>query len=318
MSKIRLDFRSFLQPGAATVDTRTNERLLNELRAAHAVNVQLTRGAMEKLPGSMRLVGLTGTGYAMTGARAPAAGCYFPDHADYDLGKTWTIDVVYKPASLPGAGVRDPIYWRADTSNDEVTTLEIDENGYFQFTHLDSNGTEKTLTSAGAASATTTYYVRVVRFFNELRMFVDGRHSATRTDLDASYTTAATSTSWWVLCNTQTDGDTVDAGAAGTVDEFRVWIDEVDDKAMWGWTEYPWPSDPRLVLYARFNETTGDVTDYSTNGNDGTVQGSPTRDASSLVTVISPILKLFFLRTSAGKEQHCVWSGGGFYAVDVQ
>lgn len=297
-------------------DDRIDPHVLAPMQAAMAVNCQVSTGALRKLPGWMRLTGLSPTGYATTFDGTTGQGISFPDHADYDLGLRWTIDAAYKPTNL---SAQNPVYWRASATNDKITTLECKTDGTFLFTHRDTGGTETTLTSAHAATAGATSIVRVQRFKNELRMFVDSRQSAMRADLTSGVATAPSTTKFFLGVKTVTDGDTVTgvASAVGTIDEFRVFREEVRDGGLWTFSEYPWLTDPRLVLYARLNETSGGVTDYSKNGNTGTVLGSPTRNATALVTPVAPVLKLWFLRTSDGIEKWCAWSNGGLYAVDV-
>lgn len=317
MAKVSFNFRQAMQPGGGQQE-QLDEHALGAQQAALARNCQISDGAMRKIPGWMRLTGLSPTGYAMQTDGTNATGAEFDDHADYDLGKRWTIDVHFKATNL---SAQHPIYWRADDSNNKITALECKTNGTFLFTHRDANDAEVTLTSSHSISAGGSAHIRVSRFKGELRMWVDGKISATDTGVDADYDTHASDNKWYVLVGTVTDGDDVTgvASAVGHIDEFRVWREEESMLPKgWEFTEYPYLEDERLVLLARFNETSGAVTDYSKNGNDGAVLASPTRNATALTTAIAPILKLWFLRTTAGLEQHVAWSNGGLYAVNVQ
>lgn len=313
MPRLSFNFQQMAQPGGGQ-DDRVDPHALQAFQAAYARNCQVSRRVLEKIPGWMRLTGLTPTGYAMQCDGTSGMGASFPDHADYDLGLRWHIHVAYKPTNL---SAQYPIYWRADDSNNEITTLECKTDGTFFFTHRDSGDTETTLTSPHAATAGSTSIIDVARFKNELRMWVDGRQSVSRTDLSSTALTKAADNKWWVGLKTVTNGDTADASMVGVVDEFRVFRDEQRD-LRWIFSEYPDLADPNLVLYARFNETSGAITDYSKNGNNGTALTAPTRDATALVTAIAPILKEHHLRTTDGLEQWLAWSNGGLYAVDVR
>lgn len=309
--KLAIDFRQMLQPGAAQMNDRVDEHLLSELQASEALDVQFSRAALEKSPGWLKLVGITATGKAVL-FDANSEAVTFPDHADYDLGKRWTIDVTVKPTNL---SAQYPVYARLDASNNKITELEITTGGAFLFTHRDSNGTETTLTSAHTISAGETAHVRVQRFFDELRIIVNRMTSSTRTDI-ADYDTAPAATKFFVGNEPDTDGDTISTTSLrGTVDELRMWREEVRDDS-WAFSEYPWFTDDRLVLYARFNETSGAVTDSSKNGNDGTATGA-TQGQTALVTALASIQKVFYTQTST-KKQNLVWSNGSLYAVDVQ
>jgi hypothetical protein len=316
MPKLGINFRQLLAPGSGLKD-KIDPHVLGPTEAAYAAECQLSDGLLRKGPGWLKLAGVSPTGYAVQCDGTTGMGVSFPDHADYDLGRRWTIDATYKATNL---SAQNPIYWRADDSNNQITSLECTTGGAFLFTHRDSNGTETTLTSAHTISAGGQAGVRVTRFFSQLRMWVDGKPSAVRNDI-ADYDTAPADNKWYVGVGTVTNGDTVTgvASCVGHVDEFRVFRDEIlDDPALYAFCEYPWLGDERLVLYARFNETTGDVTDYSRNANDGTALASPTRDASALVTPLAPILQLEHMETSDKAEKKwLVWTNGALYGVDV-
>ena len=128
---------------------------------------------------------------------------------------------------------------------------------------------------------------------------------------------------WYVGCETVTNGDTVTGATTcdGAIDEFRVWREDhkkIDPLAKWCYAEWPWLGDESLALYARFNETTGDVIDYSVNENHGSVTGSPTRDSTALVTRLPTIRKLRHFRASDGTEKWLCWADDSFYAKAVQ
>jgi hypothetical protein len=313
MPRLSFNFAQMAQPGGGQ-DDRVDPHALQAFQAALARNCQVSRRVLEKIPGWMRLTGLSPTGYAMQCDGTSGMGATFPDHADYDLGLRWTIDVVFKATNI---SAQHPIYWRADDSNAQIVSLECKTDGSFLFTHLDADDTETTLTSPHTIGAGGTARIRVARFKNELRMWVDGRQSASRTDLSATALTKPADNKWFVGMKTVSDGDTGSTSMVGVVDELRVFRDEIRDQR-WMYAEYPDLADPNLVLYARFNETSGAVTDYSKNGNDGSVANAPTRDATALVTAIAPILKAWFLRTTGGIEQWLAFSNGGLYAVDVR
>lgn len=315
--KIALNFRQLSGSGGGQVD-RIDEHALGSYEAAEASNCQVSRGVLEKAPGWMRLTGLSPTGYALLTDGTAATGAYFPDHADYDLGKRWTIDIVCKPTSLTGT---QPIFWRADTSNSKITVLELLSTGKFQFTHLDANDAETVLTTPHAISAEDTVHVRVQRYKSELRMFVGlttGYWRSATAFVDGDYDTKPSSTPFYLNVGTVTNGATVTGVTSfdGAVDEFRIYRDELRDGDPFALTEAPWLADERLVLCARLNNDS--LKDYSANENDGTAAGSPTEDSTALVEPIAPILAEWHFRSSTGLEQWCAWSSGGLYANAVQ
>jgi len=316
--KITINFRELSRSGGSMVD-RIDEHALGSYEAAEARNCQVSRGILEKSPGWMRLTGLTPTGYALSTDGQAATGAYFPDHADYDLGKRWTIDITVKPASLLGT---QPIFWRADTSNAKITALELLSSGKLQFTHLDDNDDEVVLTSPHALSISDVAHVRVQRYKNELRMFLGLSsgywRSVTSTAVDADYDTKPSSTPFYLNVSTITNGATVTGVVSfnGTVDEFRIYRDELRDGDPFALTETPWLADERMVLCARLNNDS--LTDYSGNGNDGSALLDPSESEPALVEAMAPILAEWHLRTSAGLEQWLAWSNGGMYAVSVQ
>jgi hypothetical protein len=320
MPRVTIPFKQMLrQPGGGMQD-RLSAHALEMTEAALAKNCQVTEGILTKLPGWQRLAGLTPTGYSITCDGTNSMGVSFPDHADYDFGKRFTIDVTVKVTTLPGAGLVRPIYWRADSSNNRITVLEVDENGAFKFTHRDAAGTEKTLTTPHVTLAGETHHIRVSRFFGQLRIWFDGHQSATRTDLAADQNTAGAATKFYVGVGTLTDGDTPTSvpSVIGSIDELRVWRDseEMIDETL-RYTEWPWFGDERLVLYPRFNETTGAVTDSSKNGNDGTVLAGATQGATALVTALATIQALYHLRITTGREAWLEWSNGALYGQAV-
>lgn len=317
MAKFGVNFRQALARGSGTINDKLDDHVLGPLEASFAKDLQVSDGLLSKAPGWLKLAGVTPTGYALQTDGTAATGAAFPDHADYDLGKRWTIDVTYKATNL---SAQNPIYWRADDSNDEITTLECKTDGTFLFTHQDSNGTTVTLTSVHAIEAGGQAHIRVSRKNEKLTMWVDRKKSASRTDLDADYDTAAADNKWYVLVKTATDGDTVTgvASAVGIVDELRVWRDSAEQITdLWAFTSWPWMGDERLVLYARFDNDS--LKDYSVNGNDGSALASPTEDATSLVTDLAPILKMHHMETSdKAEKQWLVWAQGSLYAPEVQ
>ncbi len=318
MPNVNVIFREMARPGAGSMVDRFDEHALSAYEAALAKDCQVTRGVLEKSPGWMRLTGLSPSGNSLSLDGTVAEGASFPDHAQYDLGKRWTIHAAIQPADITGTL---PVYWRADGSNNKITTLEL-VSGVPTFTHRDANDAETVLTSPHTLANADVAGIRVQRYKNELRMFVGLSsgywQSVTDTSVDADYDTKPSATKFYVGVSTDSDGDTV-AGEAtfnGLIDEVRMFRDELRDGDPFVLTEYPWLADERMVLCARLNDDA--AVDLSALGNDGTILGSEATDGAAVVTAMAPILAEWHLRLSDGTEKWMVWSNGGIYGVAVQ
>ena len=316
----KIDFAAYLEPGAATLNDRVNEHLLGVLEAAQADNFQASRGALEKMPGHLRLTGVNPTGASVRFAAASNQGVSFPYHAKYNLGLRWAIDVTVKPNTIPGGSA--PIVVRADDSNNKVTSLELlagTTYGRIRFVHRDSNGTEVVLVSPDdGVLASVIHSIRVVRFYENLTIFVDGELKATTSSLSSTYSTAACDNKLYVGVFTETDGDTPQSTGYldSWVDELRIFREEIVDDHKFIRTAWPWPRDKRLALCARFDESSGAPQDISLNENHGTIIGVSAQGETELVKAVAPVLKIAPFVAADGTTKWLFWAGGNFYSVD--
>jgi hypothetical protein len=317
MPRFKIDFRQNLQPGAGSVNDRVDEHLLAPFSEfAVATDVQAARGRLEKADGHLKLTNVSPTGYSLVLDGTAADYVEFPDHADYDLGYQFTLDVSYSPSTVPGSAAYDPVLWRADGSNNKVFALEYGNSGEFLFTHRDAAGVEKTVTIDGYDTVDAVYHVRVERFYDILRIRVNNSAWSSRTDLDAASKGAAAATKLYVGKKTITDGATPDGNTArGKIDDLRLFRDALQDNGRYSFCEYPWLFDPRMVLYARFNDDAAQ--DYSLNENTGTINGTPTTDGASLVIPLQPCRKIHHMGLSDGSAYWCIWFDTEFYAEKV-
>jgi len=315
--RVKIDFRQNLSPGKGSVDDRTDIHLLDPFAVfATATDVQASRGRLEKADGHLRLAGITPAGYSLVLDGTAADYAEFPDHADYDMGLFWTLDLVYSPSTVPGAAAYDPVLWRADSSNNQIFTLEYGNSGEFLFTHRDSGGTEKTVTLTGCDTVDAVYRVRVERHYGILRIRTDMGAWTSRSDLSTTLGGAAAATKLYVGKKTITDGATPDGNTArGKIDEIRLFRESLQDVGRYTYCEYPWLWDPRLVLYARLNDDAAQ--DYSLNENTGTINGTPTTDGAALVTPLQPCRKIHHLGLSDGSAWWLVWFDTAFHAEKV-
>lgn len=317
MPRFKIDFRQYLQPGTASVNDRTDEHLIQPFSEfVSAYDVQASRGRLEKADGHLKLAGITPVGYSLVLDGTAADYAEFPDHADYDMGLNWTLDISYSPSTVPGSAAYDPVVWRADSSNNQIFTLEYGNSGDFLFTHRDSGGTEKTVTATGYDTQDAVYHVRVERHYALLRIRVNEGSWFSRSDLSTTLKGAAAATKLYIGKLTITDGATPSGNTArGKIDDLRIFREALGENSPYTYSEWPWIMDKRLILYARFNDDAAQ--DYSLNENDGTINGTPTTDGASLVTPLQPCRKIYHMALSDGSAYHCVFFDTAFYSEKV-
>ena len=213
-----------------------------------------------------------------------------------------------------------PVFWRAGPVNSKVLTLEYLTDGTFLVTHMDAGMVTKTLQSAHVTAPGEIAHVRFQRFYDELRIFINGVQSAVRTDLSKVDPVFHTTTPLYLGANTITDGATVGTSCRGTIDEVRLFREEIQDDNRWAFSQYPWFNDERFALYARLDEqiAIGPYKDYSVHENDGSGVGFVHTLADPLVTPLASIMGLHHLRTADGSvERWLIWANAALYGKDV-
>lgn len=166
----------------------------------------------------------------------------FPDHADWTLPSTFTVDLRVNVETLSGTQTiishlqtPGPYYWQ----------IRVNASGYVAFTVVNSSSTliVSLESAAPAVTAGQFYHIAVVRNGNNWALYVDGTSVATLSDSDAIPDFSGT------LCI----GRLSQTGATN----FHGWIDELRISRVARWTsnftppDKPYGSGPDILDLAR-------------------------------------------------------------------